>query len=84
MVDHRLVHHRHLPATLPFSTSLSPSASHLPNPAITTTTTPQTMQRVLSSRCVVERLLREHREEARWQLARADDWVDKVCGGMPV
>jgi hypothetical protein len=39
------------------------------------------MQRVLSQRAMVERRLRDHREEARWQLARANGWVDRVRGG---
>lgn len=41
------------------------------------------MQRVLSQRGVAERRLRDHREEARFQLACANAWADKVrafCG----
>ena len=35
------------------------------------------MARVLSRRVVPERRLREHREEARWQLARAAAWLER-------
>lgn len=36
------------------------------------------MQRVLTQRSVAERRLRDHREDARFQLARANVWLKKV------
>ncbi|KAI8467863.1 MAG: hypothetical protein J3K34DRAFT_523407 [Monoraphidium minutum] len=45
--------------------------------------TVQAMQRVLSRRAVAERRLRDHREAARFQLARANGWQDKARARAP-
>jgi len=56
----------------------------LPPPAchIYSDMTVQSMQRVLAARGGVERRLRDQREEARWQLARVNGWLDKVRSVM--
>ena len=43
--------------------------------------TPKTLQHLIAQRSVVEKKVREHQEELRWQLKRLRGWLEQVGGG---